>query len=206
MSSPIHAARCAKRDATSVDVQLTPTPASGAQFPFSRFFGLWLLHEAATSVVYRGGKPLWRSAAPAGALAGALDHAELAELTDTETPDERLIRPPSPAERRALQQRKRELVDRFITRVSYGDVRHWEPMICELDDVAGRYLEPATRAMPRCREAAEILQRIFDRAPERELPTATLRIEVTDARWIAHLEPGMAWDVYVYDSDAGELV
>jgi hypothetical protein len=47
VSSPIHAARCAKRDATSVDVQLTPTPASGAQFPFSRFFGLWLLDDVA---------------------------------------------------------------------------------------------------------------------------------------------------------------
>ncbi len=32
--------------------------------------------------------------------------------------------------------------------------------------------------------------------------SATLRIEVTHPRWIAHVEPGMLWDSYVWDEHA----
>jgi hypothetical protein len=206
VSSPIHAARCGARRGKSVDIELVPTEASGAHFPFSRFYGLWLVYEAANGIVEHRGGTLWRAGDPAGALGRELSHEDFQDLTDTETPDDQLLRPPSPAERRALQQRKRELVDRFVTSVSYGDVRNWAPLLCEPADGSGRYLDPATSGTPRLREANAALQAIFDRASESKRPQATLRVEVTDPRWIEHLEPGMGWDVYVFDSDAGELI
>jgi len=214
MSSPIHGARCVGRDGARVDIELVPTTACGAHFPFSRFFGLSLLYESATSPIRCDrGTPVWRSQdAPGGPIAGEVAFDELIELTDVETPDEMLIRPPTLEMRRAQRERKHSLVERFVAGVSYCEVRHWRPLICRAR--SGRYFEAADRAAAGLREAQEALQDAFDRAPADEDgcplegagPSANLRIEATDFKWVSHLETGMSWDVYVFDNDAGLLV
>jgi hypothetical protein len=208
---------CVARQGATVDIELGPTTATDAHFPFSRFFGLWLLHEpAVTLVVDRDGKTLWRSEkSPGGPIAGEVSFDELMALTDVETPDEKLIRPPSAAERQQLRERKRALVQRFVNAVSYVDVQSWRPMLCEAR--AGHYLEPAVRGGTRWKEAWQALQDAHERAIDYDadgnvkqddsvLPRATLRIEATSDRWTEHLSPGMGWDVYAFDSDAGMLL
>jgi hypothetical protein len=192
-----------------VDIELVPTTAGFPHFPFSRFFGLWLLHESATTLVMLHGQPLWRTPESSGGpIAREVSDDELLELTDVETPDEKLLRPPTPEKRRVLRERKEALVERFVRRVSYADVRNWSPMLCEAR--GGRYFEPAPRTSPRRSEAIDALDAAYARADElgddRALPSATLRIEATDVRWTSHLEPGLEWDVYAFDSDAGDLL
>jgi hypothetical protein len=95
-----------------VDIELAPTKATDAHFPFSPFFGLWLLHEASVTLVLQNGQPLWRSPEkPGGPIAREVSSDELAEVTDVETPDAQLVRLPTAAERRVLRERKRALVE-----------------------------------------------------------------------------------------------
>jgi hypothetical protein len=209
VSSPIHSAGCVARDGATLDIELVSTTACGAHFPFSRFFALSLLYESATTMVDQRGSPLWWSGeAPGGPIGRELNFDQLMDLTDVETPDEQLARPPTPEQRRVLRERKRALCDRFVVGVSYGDLKHWRPLVCQAR--AGRFFDPARRGDARMQEASEALHAAFDGAWERgdesALPAATLRVEVTDPRWIAHLEVGMGWDVYVFDNDAGLLV
>jgi hypothetical protein len=217
MSSPVHSALCVARDGATVDIELAPTTATSAHFPFSRFFGLWLLHEAASTIIIdKGGQPLWRSSQkPGGTIAREVSDDEFFALTGAELPDELLLHPPSPAERQALRERKRGLVERFVTAVSYSNVKNWRPMLCEARE--GRYFEPLSRGAARPHEAFQALQNALESAIEYDeneevqvdedaLPKATLRVEATDERWTEHLAPGMGWDVYVFDDDAGELL
>lgn len=204
MSSPIHGATCIAREGSAVDIELSPTTACGAHFPLSRFFGLALLYEAATTIVDYNGRVLWRSTQPGGPIADEVTFDELMDLTSTDTPDEQLIRPPSPEQRRALRERKQSLIDRFVAQVSYVRVKDWRPMLCEPRQ--GSYREGVTRDAQRWIEATQALQNVFDRAPEDNPPTATLRIESTDFKWVCHLEPAMSWDVYAFDDDASLLL
>jgi hypothetical protein len=217
MSSLVHSALCVARKGAIVDLEISPSTATDAHFPFSRFFGLWLLHEAASTLVLnKAGEPLWRSQERSGGpIAGEVSFDELMQLTDVETPDEQLMHPPSPAERQALRARKRGLVERFVNVVSYADVKNWQPMLAKRD--GDRYLEPVERKAPRFGEACQSLQQAFESAlsygdddemlvNESALPRATLRIEATSDRWTQHLEPGMGWGVYAFDGDAGFLL
>ena len=202
--SAIHVGTCVARAGSAVDIELLPTTACGAHFPFSRFYGLALLYEAATTIVHYQGRTLWRGVEPAGSIAGELTFDELMELTSTNTPDEQLVRPPSPELRRALQERKRSVVDRFITAVSYVRVEGWRPIVCE--PRLGRYTEGADGSHERFRQAEQALQDAFDHAPEDDPPTATLRVEATDLKWMSHIEPGMSWGVHCFDYDAALLL
>jgi hypothetical protein len=209
VSSPIHSAGCVARDGATVDIELVSTTACGAHFPFSRFFALSLLYESATTIVDQRGSPLWWSEeAPGGPIGRELNFDELMELTDVETPDEQLISPPTPEQRKVLRQRKQALCDRLVVGVSYGDLKNWRPLLCQAR--GDRYFDPATSRDAWSRGANDALQETFDRAIERgddgALPAATLRVEATDVRWTAHLEVGMGWDVYAFDNDAGLLV
>jgi hypothetical protein len=204
MSSAIHGATCVARDRFAVDIELAPTTACGPHFPLSRFFGLFLLHEAATTIVSYEGRVLWRGRKPEGLIADELSFDELMDLTGVDTPDEQLVQPRPPALRRAMRERKQSLVDRFVARVSYVAVKGWRPMLCAAD--AGHYRDGVARGGERFRAADAALDDAFDRAPEDDPPTATLRIEATDIKWMCHLEPGMSWAVYAFDDDAALLL
>lgn len=205
MSSPIHAARCVARDGATVDIELIPTTASWAHFPFSNFFALKVLHEAATTMVMYRGTPLWRLVDnPGGPIGHEVSFDELMDLAFADTPDEQLVRPPTPEQRQALRERKRSLVDRFIAEVIYVAVDHWQPSLCPLE--SGAYRRPVAASDARRRESERKLQAIFDSADESQRPSATLRIETTAAKWVSHLDVGMDWDVYAFDDGAGLLI
>jgi hypothetical protein len=205
VSSAIHVATCVARDGASVDLELTPTEAAGACFPFSKFFALALLYEAASTLVMFQGKPLWRSSeSPGGPIGTEFSFHDLFDLTDVDTPDEKLLRPPTREQRAALRERKHSLVERFITDVSYVAVKYWQPLLCPLE--SGGYRRPIALDHARRIEAELTLQDVFDNADESARPSATLRIETTGAKWVSHLDVGMDWDVVMFDNDAGVLV
>ena len=56
MSSPVHTARCVRREGRVVDVEIGPTTATGVHFPFSPTFALGLLLE--TTELVRPRPPL----------------------------------------------------------------------------------------------------------------------------------------------------
>jgi hypothetical protein len=81
--------------------------------------------------------------------------------------------------RAADDDRKRIVADTFIRSADYVLARNWAPGRDDLDDV-------------------------FERADRTgaPLPSAVLRIEAADAQWVSHVEPGMLWEVYVFDDAA----
>ena len=204
MSSPIHAAQCIERRMREVRIELSPTTACGAHFPVSKFFALALLHEAASShVVEADGTPVWQADRDAP-LAAETSFDVLIDLSSIEHDD--------PG--------KAALTDRFVARADCVETRNWTPALWR-PDAMGVLVGPAIdRRDPRSIAASRFLQSAFDsawqacerlsrgdadelwRLCDERLPHATLRVEVTDARWIEHLEVGMRWDVYAFDDGA----
>lgn len=185
MSSALHGARCVRRADRVVEIELTPSTATGAHFPLSDFFAFALLHEAATSTVYSApGRVIkHRFSAPIGRLLTADRVNELG------------CRPADDPERLALTKR-------CIVRADYCATRSWKPSVFTMDPT-GTFVGPSLdHADSRSRSAHAALQAAFDASLPRSAAhclTATLRIETTDASWCAHLDVPMFWDVYVFD-------
>lgn len=191
-----------------VRIELSPTTACGAHFPVSKFFALALLHEAASSnVVAANGTHLWQPDR-AGSLASATSFDVLIDLSSLEHDDAGKV----------------ELTDRFVARVDCVEARNWSPALWHRDASGVFVVADVDRRDPRSIAASRALQRTFDaawtecellsrgdgdeqmRLCDDRLPHATLRIEVTQACWIEHLEVGMRWDVYAFDDGAPTIV
>jgi hypothetical protein len=208
MSSPIHAAQCIDRCMREVRIELSPTTACGAHFPVSKFFALALLHEAASEhVITADGTPIWQRDRTAP-IASAATFEVLIDFSSVEHDDAG----------------KAALTDRFIARADCVDARNWTPALWRRD-ATGAFAGPSLdRHDPRFGAASRFLQSAFDsawaecerrsggdtdelfRICDERLPHATLRMEVTDARWIEHLEVGMRWDVYAFDDGAPTIL
>lgn len=178
MSSPLFVATCVARHATVVDIELEPTPAISPHFPFSSFFAFALLHESAsTRAVRPGTSPDVFPPELAGALASELGFDEVLDHSCRDSPE------------------RRALAARYIRDVGYVSARGWTPST-PLTDGLYRGAVPA----PESRAQMDHLESLVRAGTT---PAATLRIEVTEPRWCSHLEPGMSWDVYAFDDDAG---
>jgi hypothetical protein len=59
VSSPVHTARCLRREACTVDIEIGPTTGAGVFFPVSNAFALALLHESATRTLYSRPGVVW---------------------------------------------------------------------------------------------------------------------------------------------------
>jgi len=208
MSSPIHAAQCIDRRMREVRIELSPTTACGAHFPVSKFFALALLHESAsTHVVEADGTPIWQPDRDAP-LASETTFEVLIDLSSIDHDDAG----------------KSALTDRFVAHVDCVDARNWTPALWRRD-ASGVFVDPEIdRRDPRLFAASKFLQSAFDgawaecerlargdddehwRLCDERLPHTTLLVEVTDARWIEHLEVGMRWDVYAFDDGAPTIL
>jgi len=104
-----------------VDIELEPTTACGPHFPLSRFFALALLHECASTNVYRSPGKMWRWSGTPTALGAAIPQDEILDLASA--PDD---------------ERKRMLGDAFIRSADYVLAANWAPGRDDLDDVFER--------------------------------------------------------------------
>lgn len=111
MSSPIHSARCVARAGATVEIELAPTTAGIADFPLSPFFALALLHECATTIVYRAPGDVWRWGGAPSPLGAAVSEEEILDLSSE----------------RGDHVRKRVLVGAFIGSAAYVRADHWTP-------------------------------------------------------------------------------
>lgn len=197
MSSPIHSARCVRREDRAVEIELAPTGASGPHFPVSEFFAFALLHEAATDLVYSAPGQVVRrtSSLPIAALATG------EELIDLATEPE-------------AHPRRVALVRQCIVRADYCATRNWVPVLATRD-ATGVYRAPPKGPDPRLAAAYGALDAAFDAAVKHSrdparfaavVPSATLRIEVTDVKWCSHVEAPLIWDVYAFDDEARALI
>jgi hypothetical protein len=177
------------RAGRTVDIELGPTGACGAHFPTSPFYALALLHEAATTTLYREPGRVWkRPASPP--LAQALTWDDVHALSCIDTADTG----------------KDATTARYILRAVYRSPRNWQPSLWT-PDAAGDYHGPAlAHPDPRWRAAHAKLQALQQTVADADLPHMTLRIAVTDERWCEHLAPGMLWDVYAFDEGSPMLV
>ena len=192
MSSPIHTASCVARAHDTVDIELGPTPACGVHFPFTRLFGLGLIHEAAAGIVYSRPGVVWKRGHRAE-LAGALRAEKLIDLAG---------KPPSDPERRRI-------VATYVEAVCYVGTRNWSPYICQPSS-GGSFETPTDLSHPGPRGALAVLQGQYDEAAKNEsserYPYATIRVRATEARWLDHLQTGMLWDVYAFDDHERGLI
>jgi hypothetical protein len=182
VSSPVHSARCLARDARRVEIELGPTGACGAHFPLSRFFALAVLHESATVPLFRTPGVLWRLATPPP-LASALTWDDVHDLSCVDRPDPH----------------KDAVTAQFVRDASYRAPRNWHPVLWRADDTGTLRDPDIDRRDPAWRAADDQLQALHRTVADDDLPHLTLRIDVTDERWCAHLVAGMLWDVYAFD-------
>lgn len=200
MSSPLHSAVCTRREGLIVEIELASTTGIGPHFPASEFFAFSLLFEAATGDIYSKPGVRWRSR-PAPPLAAATSYDELDEFANANDP------------------RKDAIARRYVARAAYAATKHWTPQLWTPSPRG--FVDPGSpRMSPAWKSAHDALSRVYDAAyaaatrgrgldeaaRDASRPRATLRIELTDPAHGAHLEPGMLWDVYVYDDEAPTLL
>lgn len=116
-------------------------------------------------------------------LASVITFEEMIELSSISEPNET----------------KEALVATFVVSARYVATRNWTPALWRRG-ADGSFIDPGiARTDPRAIAASRALDDAYD-------TRATLRIEVTEERWCAHLEASMTWDVYAFDYAASLLV
>lgn len=165
--SALWSAQVAARDNQRVVIELRAIHPDAGEFPTSKKFALRLIYDEA----YGFAPGLVReSRGPLG------DAVSLEQLHDDAFLD--------------------ASVDRFIARVQLGNLRN-APLDVEAlrADIDRQLIARGVRRedRPVWRDAWSELWDAFWSDPARQ-PAATYDIEVTDPRWLAHLQPGSAWE------------
>ncbi len=192
MSAPLYAVTVLDRSGNAVRLDLVSICDAGC-FTASRLFALCLLYEPLAATVYARPGVVWPGRVD-GPLRALFTEDELLDWGGSGVP-------PRDAPRLAI-----------VRDVAYGPFRN-VPALATPPDRDGRYRAGLNRATD---AAFAVAARAFGAAVQPRyaqlrthgpaaMPAATLRIEVDDPRWLAHLAPGMLWDAYCFD-DEGPIV
>jgi hypothetical protein len=112
-----------------------------------------------------------------GALANEIDWDAVHDHSCRESPDRRV------------------LTTRYIRDAGYVSTRDWTPATVSINGV---YRNAVSE-----RASRSTMDKLVALVRSGRMPAATFRIQTAEARWCAHLEAGMLWDVYAFDEEAG---
>jgi hypothetical protein len=191
MSSPLYAVTVSSLRGDAVHLDLRSVCEAGC-FTISRLFAANLLYEPFSIGAFRRPGVVWRPE-PDGPLRRRFSADELCDWAGSGVPgseESRLV---------------------FVRDVAYGSLRN-VPVVATPPDPDGfhrtgiRFGDPRFPAAAKAYHAA--LDPLFAQAstlsPSR-MPSAVLRIQVDEPKWLSHLAVGMLWDSYAFDDEGPNL-